>query len=202
MTDRGTLSSCSSLRFKLRCQSSRERHLHPAALRHAVAFTIDTLPLSVKQLPRRSSSRDSVSKDSKIFARSCATTSPMPQWAMSRRKTRDTKDRFKEWNCTNSDWIDIHIQDHIGYVTKLLECLGQIMCTPARNTIKTESKLKECQRMLLCHRLRPCLNTLITQIAMPDVQRKFDQLQTSKTFCQHAAQSWTTMISKANTQVP
>ena len=117
-------------------------------------------------------------------------------------KTRDTK-WFKEWNCTNSDWIDIDIQDHIGYaVTKLLECLGQIMSTLARNTIKTESKLKECQRMLLCHRLRPCLNVLITQIAMPDVQRKFDQLQTRKTFCQHAAQSWTTVISKANTQVP
>ena len=35
-----------------------------------------------------------------------------------------------------------------------------------------------------------------------DVQGKFDQLQTRKTFCQHAAQSWTTVISKANTQVP
>ena len=117
-------------------------------------------------------------------------------------KTRDTK-WFKEWNCTNSDWIDIDIQDHIGHaVTKLLECVSQIMSTLARNTIKTEPKLKECQRMLLCYSLRPCSNALITQIAMPDVQRKFDQLQTRKTFCQHAAQSWTTMISKASTQVP
>ncbi len=114
----------SLLRFKLWCQSSRERHLHPAALRHAVAFTIDTL-LSVKQLPRRSSSRDSVhsAKDSKIEASSCATTSPMPQWAMSRRRRGTRSDSRSE---TAPTPIGLISTSRTTSVTLLPNCLNAL----------------------------------------------------------------------------
>ena len=64
----------------------RKRHLQPAAFKHAVAFIMDAL-LSTNGFPRRSSSTDwgDSAKDSKRLAISEATTSPMPQWAMSTR---------------------------------------------------------------------------------------------------------------------
>ena len=88
-------------------QSSLERHLQPAAFRHAIAFTMENL-LSMRWLPRRSSSRDSIgiwwlwdlwvhsAKDLRIEANSSATASPIPQWAMSRRSRRTPSERRRK----------------------------------------------------------------------------------------------------------